>query len=116
MQATNFSAEHNFTTAPVDGQGPVQFLAIADLGYCETDSSLEWESDYPNPITYTPPGTLAALKVEVSLTESHLFTQDASRQSDGPLAQNWSMRHAVLRSTARVGVLKDCCLASDQVA
>lgn len=62
--ATNFSAEHNFTTAPVDGQGPVQFLAIADLGYCETDSSLEWESDYPNPITYTPPGTLAALKVE----------------------------------------------------
>lgn len=51
----------------MDGQGPVQFLAIADLGYCETDSSLEWESDYPNPITYTPPGTLAALKVEVSL-------------------------------------------------
>ena len=66
MQATGFSSEYNFTTAPADGQGPVQFLAIADLGYCETDSSLEWESDYPNPITYTPPGTLAALKVEVS--------------------------------------------------
>ena len=68
MQASGFSPEFNFTTAPAAGQGPVQFLAIADLGYCETDMSLEWESDYPNPITYTPPGTLAALKVEVSNT------------------------------------------------
>ena len=67
LQATGFSPEFNFTTAPADGQGPVQFLAIADLGYCETDMSLEWESDYPNPITKTPPGTLAALKVAVSL-------------------------------------------------
>lgn len=66
LQATGFSPEFNFTTAPVDGQGPVQFLAIADLGYCETDMSLEWESDYPNPITTTPPGTLAALQVAVS--------------------------------------------------
>ncbi|KAL3138574.1 hypothetical protein ABBQ32_006345 [Trebouxia sp. C0010 RCD-2024] len=61
--ATGFSPEFNFTTAPADGEGPVQFLAIADLGYCETDMSLEWESDYPNSITTTPPGTLAALKV-----------------------------------------------------
>lgn len=45
----------------------MQFLAIADLGYCETDMSLEWESDYPNSITTTPPGTLAALKVAVSV-------------------------------------------------
>lgn len=67
LQATGFSPEFNFTTAPTDGEGPVQFLAIADLGYCETDMSLEWESDYPNPITKTPPGTLAALKVAVSL-------------------------------------------------
>ncbi len=67
----------------MDGQGPVQFLAIADLGYCETDSSLEWESDYPNPITYTPPGTLAALKVEVSLAG---VDSGSSRQSDGLLA------------------------------
>ena len=47
----------------------MQFLAIADLGYCETDQSLEWESDYPNPITYTPPGTLQALKVAVRLAD-----------------------------------------------
>ncbi len=67
----------------MDGQGPVQFLAIADLGYCETDSSLEWESDYPNPITYTPPGTLAALKVEVSLAG---VDSGSSRLSDGLLA------------------------------
>lgn len=70
LQATGFSQEFNFTTAPADGQGPVQFLAIADLGYCETDMSLEWESDYPNPITTTPPGTLAALKVAVSFSSS----------------------------------------------
>lgn len=66
LQATGFSAEFNFTTAPADGEGPVQFLAIADLGYCETDMSLEWQASYTNPITKTPPGTLAALKVEVS--------------------------------------------------
>lgn len=67
LQATGFSPEFNFTTAPADGQGPVQFLAIADLGYCETDMSLEWESDNRNSITTTPPGTLAALKAAVSL-------------------------------------------------
>jgi hypothetical protein len=31
------------------------FTQYADLGYAETDGSLEWDNDYPNPITYTPP-------------------------------------------------------------
>ncbi len=72
----------------MDGQGPVQFLAIADLGYCETDSSLEWESDYPNPITYTPPGTLAALQVEVSLTDFCLRSIQAVCLFPGPKLVN----------------------------
>ena len=30
-------------------------MQYADLGYAETDGSLEWDNDYPNPISYTPP-------------------------------------------------------------
>ncbi len=33
-------------------------MQYADLGYAETDGSLEWDNDYPNPITYTPPDQL----------------------------------------------------------
>ena len=33
-------------------------LQYADLGYAETDGSLEWDNDYPNAITYVPPDQL----------------------------------------------------------
>lgn len=40
-----------------------QFVTMLSFG--ATDSSLEWEASYPNPITTTPPGTLQALKTQV---------------------------------------------------
>ena len=40
------SAEYSFVTAPPVGTNEtVKIFAIADLGYCESDGSLEWESD-----------------------------------------------------------------------
>ena len=37
------------------GRAVVQY---ADLGYNEVDGSVEWDNDYPNPITYIPPDQL----------------------------------------------------------
>lgn len=63
--STNTSAELSFLTAPAPGSNDLlQIIVTADMGYCEVDSSLEWEASYPNPITTTPPGTLQALKTQ----------------------------------------------------
>ena len=35
-----------------------EFAQYADLGYAETDKSIEWDNDYPNAITYFPPDKL----------------------------------------------------------
>ena len=85
-----------------------------------TDSSLEWEASYPNPITTTPPGTLAALKTQVGSGRTPGFPLKACHATDvgGGLAETAGLPgrqlHLALRMHLTMQAMISPCLISSE--